>query len=55
MKEVVRPRADALKDLHLPDDWGLETGVLTEIRRMRSSRRISRVDVADLHDCEHQP
>lgn len=47
-------RTYALKDLYLPDDWGLEIGILAEIRRMHSSRRICQIDVADLYDHKHQ-
>ena len=47
-------RTYVLKDLHLPDDWGLEIGLLAEIRRMHSSRRICQIDIADLYDHKHQ-
>ena len=47
-------RTYVLKDLYLPDDWGLEIGLLAEIRRMQSSRRICQVDIADLYDHKHQ-
>ncbi len=43
-----------LKDLLLPDDWGLEIGFLAEVRRMHSSRRICQIDIADLYDHKHQ-
>ena len=47
-------RTYVLKDLHLPDDWGLEIGLLAEMRRMHSSRRICQIDIADLYDHKHQ-
>ena len=47
-------RTYVLKDLYLPDDWGLEIGLLAEIRRMQSSRRICQIDIADLYDHKHQ-
>ena len=47
-------RTYVLKDLYLPDDWGLEIGLLAEIRRMHSSRRICQIDIADLYDHKHQ-
>ena len=47
-------RTHVLKDLYLPDDWGLEIGLLAEIRRMYSRRRICQIDIADLYDHKHQ-
>ena len=47
-------RSYVLKDLYLPDDWGLEIGFLAEVRRMHASRRICQVDIADLYDHKHQ-
>ena len=47
-------RTYVLRDLRLPDDWGLEVGLLAEFRRAYSSRRICQVDIADLYDHKHQ-
>ena len=44
----------ALKDMRIPADWGLEIGVLAEMRRNFSNRRICQVDIADCYDHKHQ-
>ena len=44
----------ALKDMRIPADWGLEIGVLAEMRRNFSNRRICQVDIADVYDHKHQ-
>ncbi|HOC43650.1 MAG TPA: hypothetical protein PKJ99_11605 [Thermoanaerobaculales bacterium] len=46
--------ADLLRRLRVPSDWGLEVGLLFEVLRNRSSRRICQVDVADRFDHKHQ-
>jgi glucosyl-3-phosphoglycerate synthase len=46
--------ADLLRWVRMPADWGLEMGVLFEIIRHRSSRRICQVDVADRFEHKHQ-
>jgi len=46
--------ADLLRWIRVPGDWGLEMGVLFEVVRHRSSRRICQVDVADRFDHKHQ-
>jgi glucosyl-3-phosphoglycerate synthase len=38
-----------------PGDWGLEVGLLFEILRHRSPRRVCQVDVADRFEHKHQP
>ncbi len=48
-------RADAARRLHLPSDWGLEIGLLTEIYRDHSTRQICQVAIADRYDHKHQP
>lgn len=45
---------NALKDLRIPSDWGLEIGILAEIRRNYSTRRVCQVEVADQYDHKHQ-
>jgi len=40
--------------LRIPGDWGLEVGLLFELIRYRSPRRICQVDVADSFDHKHQ-
>ncbi|MBU2706689.1 glycosyl transferase [Zooshikella marina] len=48
-------RVDALNDLRIPSDWGLEIGVLLEIKRNFANNRICQVDIADNYDHKHQP
>lgn len=48
-------RTDALKDIRIPSDWGLEIGVLSEMKRNYSTNRICQVDIADVYDHKHQP
>ncbi len=47
--------ADLLRWLRVPGDWGLEVGLLFEVLRHRSPRRICQVDVADSFEHKHQP
>lgn len=48
-------RFGAARRLHLPCDWGLEIGILTEMFRDHSTREICQVDVADVYDHKHKP
>ena len=45
---------DALPDLRIPNDWGLEIGILSEIRRNYSTNVICQVDLSDAYDHKHQ-
>lgn len=47
-------RTDALTDLRIPSDWGLEIGVLSEMKRNYSTTRLCQVDIADNYDHKHQ-
>ena len=47
-------RRDAMKELRIPSDWGLEVGVLVEMLRNYSTRRICQVEIADIYDHKHQ-
>ena len=47
-------RADVVNDLRIPSDWGLEVGVLAEMKRNYSTNRICQVDIADRYDHKHQ-
>ncbi len=47
-------RADVIDDLRIPDDWGLEVGVLSEMYRNYATNRICQVDIADNYDHKHQ-
>jgi glucosyl-3-phosphoglycerate synthase len=46
--------ADVVKGLRIPSDWGLEIGVLSEVYRNYTSRRVCQVDLADAYDHKHQ-
>ncbi len=48
-------RFDAARRLHLPCDWGMEIGVLSELFRDHSTRQICQVDIAPAYDHKHQP
>jgi glucosyl-3-phosphoglycerate synthase len=45
---------DLLRRIRIPGDWGLEIGLLFEILRQRSPRRICQVDVTDRFEHKHQ-
>lgn len=43
-----------LKEIRIPSDWGLEIGVMSEVLRNYSNRRVCQVDIADVYDHKHQ-
>ncbi len=45
---------NAVKDLKIPSNWGLELGVLSEIQRNHAINRICQVEIADSYDHKHQ-
>ncbi|MDX1491677.1 MAG: glycosyl transferase [Pseudohongiellaceae bacterium] len=47
-------RLDVISDIRIPSDWGLEVGVLSEMKRNYSTNRICQVDIADIYDHKHQ-
>lgn len=47
-------RMSAARRLHLPSDWGMEIGVLTEVFRDHSTRQLCQVDIASGYDHKHQ-
>jgi glucosyl-3-phosphoglycerate synthase len=47
-------RADVFNNIRIPSDWGLEIGVLSEVRRNYSTNRLCQVDIADNYDHKHQ-
>ncbi|MBL7002483.1 MAG: glycosyl transferase [Gammaproteobacteria bacterium] len=47
-------RKEVLHDLRIPSDWGLEVGLLMEMMRNYSTRRICQVEIADIYDHKHQ-
>jgi len=48
-------QADLLRWIRIPGDWGLEVGLLFEVLRHRSPRRICQVDLVDSFEHKHQP
>lgn len=46
--------ANLVRNLRIPSDWGLEIGVLAEVYRRYTSRRICQVDLAGAYDHKHQ-
>jgi len=47
-------RRDVVNDIRIPSDWGLEVGLLLEIKRNFANNRICQVDIADIYDHKHQ-
>lgn len=47
-------RADVLKTICIPNDWGLEVGILAEVHRNNAVSRICQVEIADRYDHKHQ-
>jgi glucosyl-3-phosphoglycerate synthase len=47
-------RADVLTGIRIPSDWGLEIGVLSELKRNYSTNKLCQVDIADVYDHKHQ-
>jgi glucosyl-3-phosphoglycerate synthase len=47
--------SDLLRWIRIPGDWGLEVGLMFEVLRQRSSRRICQVDITDRFEHKHQP
>jgi glucosyl-3-phosphoglycerate synthase len=47
-------RRDVITDLRIPSDWGLEIGVLSEMKRNYATNRLCQVDIADIYDHKHQ-
>lgn len=45
---------DVLKDLRIPTDWGLEVGILMEMKKNYSTSHMCQVDIADNYDHKHQ-
>lgn len=43
-----------LKEIRIPSDWGLEIGVMSEVLKNYSNRRVCQVDIANVYDHKHQ-
>ena len=48
-------RTAIVPDIRIPSDWGLEVGILSEVRRNTNIRAICQVDISDAYDHKHQP
>ncbi len=48
-------RTSIVPDIRIPSDWGLEIGILSEVRRNTNLRSICQVDISDAYDHKHQP
>ncbi|MEW6587518.1 MAG: glycosyl transferase, partial [Nitrospirota bacterium] len=46
--------ADLARVIRIPGDWGLEVGVLAEVYRNTSTRRVCQVDIAENYEHKHQ-
>jgi glucosyl-3-phosphoglycerate synthase len=46
--------ANLARVIQIPGDWGLEVGVLAEVYRNTSARRICQVDIAENYEHKHQ-
>ena len=47
-------RHSVLEGLRMPTDWGLEVGILMEMKKNYATSRICQVDIADNYDHKHQ-
>jgi glucosyl-3-phosphoglycerate synthase len=47
-------QADLARSVRIPGDWGLEVGMLAEVFRNSSLRRVCQVDIAENYDHKHQ-
>jgi len=48
-------QTDLARYIRIPGDWGLEVGLLAEVYRNASLRRVCQVDVAENYEHKHQP
>lgn len=47
-------RHDVMASLRMPTDWGLEVGILMEMRKNYATSHLCQVDIADNYDHKHQ-
>ncbi|GAA3961014.1 glycosyl transferase [Allohahella marinimesophila] len=45
---------DVITDIRIPSDWGLEIGILSEVKRNFATNKLCQVDIADAYDHKHQ-
>lgn len=48
-------RTEVFNDIRIPSDWGLEIGVLSELKHNYATSRLCQVDISDNYDHKHQP
>ena len=54
LSSEISMRADVLKNIRIPSDWGFELGILAEVHRNNAINRICQVEIADRYDHKHQ-
>ena len=47
-------RSDVMESLRMPTDWGLEIGILMEMKKNYATSHLCQVDIADNYDHKHQ-
>ncbi len=47
-------RHEVMESLRMPTDWGLEVGILMEMRKNYATSQLCQVDIADQYDHKHQ-
>jgi glucosyl-3-phosphoglycerate synthase len=47
-------QTDLARTVRIPGDWGLEVGMLAEVYRNTSPRRVCQVDIAETYEHKHQ-
>ena len=47
-------RYDVMNSLRMPTDWGLEVGILMEMRKNYATNHLCQVDIAENYDHKHQ-
>jgi len=47
-------RHDVMESLRMPTDWGLEVGILMEMRKNYATSHLCQVDIAENYDHKHQ-
>ncbi len=47
-------RHDVLETLRMPTDWGMEVGILMEMKKNYATSQLCQVDIADNYDHKHQ-
>lgn len=47
-------KAELARVMRVPNDWGLEVGLLAEVYRNTAIKRVCQIDIADRYDHKHQ-